>query len=150
MDFHQSIEKGHGRVETRRYWQSTDIDWFQDKGLWKGLKSFGMVESIRCAKGKNTLERRFYLSSLSLDAQCFARAVRGHWGLENNLHWTLDVTFREDDSRARARNAAQNVATLRRIALNLINKDRLQKCPLRAKRYVASIDPDFLTHLLGI
>jgi len=150
MDFHQTIDKGHGRIETRRYWHSTDIDWFQDKDLWKGLTSFGMVESIRRVKGKNTIERRFYLASLALDAQRFAKAVRGHWGVENNLHWALDVTFREDDSRARTRNAAQNLATLRRITLNLIKKDRTKNCSLRAKRYLASIDPDFLKLLLGI
>lgn len=150
MDFHQTIEKGHGRIETRRYWQSTDIQWFQDRALWKDLSSFGMVESIRNVKGKSTIERRHFLTSLPLDAQRFGQAVRGHWGVENSLHWSLDVTFREDDSRARTRNAAQNVATLRRIALNLIKKDRSRKCSLRSKRYIASIDIDFLEHLLGI
>jgi len=149
MDFHQTIEKGHGRVETRRYWQSTDIEWFEDQGLWKGLKSFGMVESIRSIKGKSTLERRYYLSSLPLDAKRFGEAVRGHWGVENSLHWSLDVTFREDDSRARARNAAQNLATLRRMALNLIKKDRSRKASVRTKRYIAAIDLPFLVHLLG-
>lgn len=150
MDFHQTTGKGHGRVETRRYWQSTDIGWFEDKGLWKDLQSFGMVECIRKAGGKTTIERRFFLSSLPLDAQRFGNAVRGHWGVENSLHWSLDVTFREDDSRARTKNAAQNVATLRRIAINLIKKDRSQKCSIRTKRYLAAIDPAFLTHLLGI
>ena len=150
MDFHQSIEKGHGRIDTRRYWQSTDIGWFQDKGLWKGIRSFGMVESIRKVKGKSTIERRYFLSSLPLDAERFGHAVRGHWGVENSLHWSLDVTFREDDSRARTKNAAQNVATLRRIALNLIKKDRSQKCSLKTKRYIAAIDHHFLDHLLGI
>jgi len=148
MDFHQTIEKGHGRVETRRYWQSTDIEWFEDQGLWKGLKSFGMVESIRSIKGKSTLERRYYLSSLPLDAKRFGEAVRGHWGVENSLHWSLDVTFREDDSRARARNAAQNLATLWRMALNLIKKDRSRKASVRTKRYIAAIDLPFLVHLL--
>jgi predicted transposase YbfD/YdcC len=113
MDFFQTLEKGHGRIETRRYWQSTDIDWFEDKKLWKQLRSVGMVESIRSVKGKQTIERRYYLSSLPLDAKTFAKAVRGHWGVENPLHWTLDVTFREDQSRARTRYAAQNLATLR-------------------------------------
>jgi predicted transposase YbfD/YdcC len=150
MDFHQSIEKGHGRIETRRYWQSTDIDWFEDKSLWKGIKSFGMVESIRNTKGKSTIERRYYLSSLPLDAKRFGEAVRGHWGIENSLHWSLDVTFREDDSRARTRNAAQNLATLRRITLNLIKKDRSRKASIRTKRYIAAIDLGFLVHLLGI
>lgn len=150
MDFHQTIEKGHGRIEIRRYWHTIDIDWFDDKKLWKGLKSFGMVESIRKEKGKTTIERRYYLSSLPLGAQRFGHAVRAHWGVENNLHWSLDVTFREDYSRARTKNAAQNMATLRRISLNLIKKDRSRKASLRAKRYIAAIDQDFLTNLLGI
>lgn len=150
MDFHQTIEKGHGRVETRRYWQSTDIDWFQDKPLWKGLRSIGMVESIRKIKGKSTIERRYYLSSLPLDAARFAKAVRGHWGVENSLHWSLDVTFREDDNRARTKNAAQNLASLRRIAINLIKKDTTRKGSIRSKRYIAGIHLPFLVRLLGI
>lgn len=150
MDFHQTIEKAHGRVETRRYWQSTDIDWFEDKALWKGLKSFGMVESIRTVKGKSTIERRYYLSSLPLDARRFAKAARGHWGVENGLHWSLDVTFREDDNRARTRNAAQNLAILRRLALNLLKKDRSRNDFIKGKRFAAALDPDFLRHLIGI
>jgi predicted transposase YbfD/YdcC len=150
MDFFQTGEKGHGRIEKRRYWHSTDIDWFQDKPLWKGLKSIGMVESLRTVKGKTSRERRYYLSSLPLNAERFGKAVRRHWGVENPLHWSLDVIFREDDSRARTKNAAQNLASLRRIALNLVKKDRSQNCSQRAKRIVAALDSDFLKHLLGI
>lgn len=150
MDFFQTVEKGHGRVETRRCWQSTDIDWCEDKVLWKGLKSIGMVESIRNVKGKSSIERRFFLSSLPLDAQRFGKAVRDHWGVENSLHWSLDVTFREDDSRARTKNADQNMAMLRRIALNLVKKDRSKKCSQRQKLIYAALEPDFLKHLLGI
>jgi predicted transposase YbfD/YdcC len=150
MDFFQTVEKGHGRIETRRYWQSTDIDWFEDKKLWKNIHSIGMVESIRCVKGKNTIERRYYLNSLPLDAQIFAKAVRGHWGVENPLHWSLDVTFREDQSRARSKNAAQNLATLRRIALNLVKKNIREKISQRQKRILAALDIGFLEQLLGI
>ena len=150
MDFFQTIEKDHGRIETRRYWQSTDIQWFADKPLWKNLQSFGMVESIRRIKGKSTIERRYYLCSLSLDAQQFAKAVRGHWGVENPLHWSLDVTFGEDRSRARTKNAAQNVATLRRIALNLIKKTPIHKCSARQRRIFAALDQQYLMKLLGI
>jgi predicted transposase YbfD/YdcC len=149
MDFFQTLEKGHGRIETRRYWQSTDIEWFEDRTLWKNLCSMGMVESIRCVKGKNTIERRYYLSSLPLDAQVFAKAVRGHWGVENALHWTLDVTFREDQSRARTNYAAQNLATLRRLALNLVKKDPRPKVSQRQKRILAALDTSFLEQLLG-
>lgn len=150
MDFYQTTDAGHGRNEIRRYWQSTDIDWFEDKHLWKNLRSIGMVESRRKVKGKTSIERRYYLSSLPLNAQRFGKAVREHWGVENPLHWSLDVVFREDDSRARTKNAAQNVASLRRIALNLIKKDRTIKGPQKSKRLAAALDTDFLKHLLGI
>jgi len=150
MDFHQTIDKGHGRIETRRYWQTTDIDWFADKALWKKLRSFGMVESIRKVKGKSTIERRYYLSSLPLGAHEFARAVRNHWGVENNVHWVMDVLFAEDQSRARTEYAAQNLATLRRIVLNLLKKDNTPKLSLRRKRYRAALDEKFLQRLIGI
>lgn len=150
MDFFQTVEKNHGRIETRRYWQSTDVDWFEDKTLWKDLRSFGMVESIRRIKGKRSIERRYYLASLPLDANNFARCVRGHWGVENPLHWTLDVTFHEDHSRARTKYAAQNLATLRRIALNLVKHFPVKKRSLRARRIVAALDGHYLRQLLGI
>jgi predicted transposase YbfD/YdcC len=150
IDFFQTIEKDHGRIETRRYWHSTDIAWFQDKKAWKGLRGLGMVESIRIVKNKRTIERRYYLTSLPLDAKTLARAVRGHWGVENPLHWTLDVTFGEDQSRARDRHAAQNLAALRRIALNLIKQNPKQKVSQRQKRILAALDTDFLEQLLGI
>ncbi|MEI7512962.1 MAG: ISAs1 family transposase [Candidatus Uhrbacteria bacterium] len=149
MDFYQTIEKNHGRIEIRRYWQSIDIDWFQDKGLWKNLTSIGMVESIRRIKGKNSIERRYFLNSLPLNAQRFAKAVRGHWGVENPLHWTLDVTFAEDQSRARTKYAAQNLATLRRIALNLVKNNLREKTSQRQKRLIAALDTKYLEELLG-
>ena len=150
MDFFHPPKKTHEKTEPRRYWQSTDIQWFEDKKLWKHLRSVGMVESIRRIKGKNSIERRYYLSSLPLDAKTFATAVRGHWGVENPLHWTLDVTFGEDQSRARTKHAAQNLATLRRIALNLIKKNPREKVSQRQKRILAALDNRFLEELLGI
>jgi predicted transposase YbfD/YdcC len=150
MAFHQTVDKGHGRIEIRRYWQTNDIDWFEDKMLWKNLRTVGIVESIREIKEKRSIERRYYLSSLKLDAQAFGHAVRGHWGVENPLHWTLDVTFGEDQSRARTKNAAQNLATLRRIALNLLKNDKTQTLPIRRKRMLAALDREYLITLLGI
>jgi predicted transposase YbfD/YdcC len=150
MDFFQSLDKGHGRIERRRCWQTTDIDWFQDKPLWKGLASVGLVESTRTVHGQRTIERRLFLSSLPLDAQTFAQAVRQHWAIENPLHWSLDVTFREDQSRARTRYAAQNLATLRRLALNLVKHDRSRTLSLRQKRMLAAFDHQYLERLLGI
>jgi predicted transposase YbfD/YdcC len=150
MAFYETVEKGHGRIETRRYWHTEDIDWFADKDLWKGLKSVGMVESTREIGEKISTERRLFLSSFKPDAKRFAGAVRGHWGVENNLHWSLDVTFGEDQSRARDKNAAQNLATMRRIIINILKKEETKEISMRRKKNIAALDEDYLKLLLGI
>jgi predicted transposase YbfD/YdcC len=146
----KTVEKDHGRIETRCYYQSDWLDWFADRDQWEGLRSVGMVESSREIDGKVAVERRYYLSSLKLDVETFARAVRGHWGVENKLHWVLDVCFREDQSRARARNAAENLATLRRLALNLLKREKIKKRGIRGKQLNASWDHAYLLRVLGV
>jgi predicted transposase YbfD/YdcC len=146
----ETVEKDHGRLETRRYYQSDQLDWFADRRKWEGLRSVGMVESLRELEGKSTVERRYYLSSLPLGVETFARAVRSHWGVENKVHWTMDVCFREDQSRARAGYAAENLATLRRLALNLLKKETTKKRGIRGKQLNASWDHAYLLRLLGI
>lgn len=140
-------EKDHGRIETRRYYQSDELDWFADREKWEGLRSVGMVESIREVNGQRTTERRYYLSSLKLDVATFARAVRGHWGVENKLHWVMDVCFGEDQSRARTGHAAENLATLRRLALNLLKREKTRKRGIRGKQLNASWDHSYLPGL---
>jgi predicted transposase YbfD/YdcC len=146
----QTVEKDHGRLETRRYYQSDQLDWFADRAKWEGLKSVGMVESIREIDGQATLERRYYLSSLALDVKTFARAVRSHWGVENKVHWVMDVCFGEDQSRARAGYAAENLATLRRLALNLLKQEKTKKRGIRGKQLNAAWDNAYLLKLLKI
>jgi predicted transposase YbfD/YdcC len=147
----EHVEKGHGRMETRRYWQSADIGWFADRGKWEGLRSVGVVEAVRDLHGKTSTERRYYLSSLELDAEKFARAVRSHWGVENQLHWVLDVVFGEDQSRARTGHAAENLATLRRGALNLLKADtRKARHSLKGRIKAAGWDHNYLLHLLAL
>jgi predicted transposase YbfD/YdcC len=146
----QTVEKDHGRLETRRYYQSDQVDWFADRSKWEGLKSVGMVESLRELEGKTTVERRYYLSSLPLGVQTFARAVRGHWGVENKVHWIMDVCFREDQSRARTGYAAENLATLRRLALNLLKREKTKRRGIRGKQLNAGWDHAYLLKLLGI
>jgi len=147
--FLETVEKDHGRIETRRYWQSDVLDWFEDRTQWMGLQSVGRVESIRQIGEKITVERRYYLSSLSLEVKRFARAVRGHWGIENSVHWILDVHFGEDQSRARSRYAAQNLALMRRMALNVLQQNASRKkLSTRRKRKVAGWDNDYLLNLL--
>jgi predicted transposase YbfD/YdcC len=146
----ETVEKDHGRIETRRYYQSAALEWFADRPKWEGLRSVGMVEAIREVSGKATVERRYYLSSLSLGVETFARAVRGHWGVENQLHWVLDVWFREDQSRARAGHAAENLATLRRLALNLLKREKTKKRGIRGKQLNAGWDHAYLLRLLAM
>ena len=144
----ETVEKGHGRIETRRYWQTEDIGWFADQSQWQGLQSVGVVEAIREKDGNRSVERRYYLSSLGVDMDQFARAVRGHWSIENQLHWVLDVIFKEDQNRARSANAAENLAALRRLAVNLLRKDKKCKRSVKGKLMRAAIDPEYLRHLL--
>ena len=150
LAFCQTVEKDHGRIETRRYWQSETLGWFADVGQWEGLRSVGVVESLREIDGQLTTERRYYLSSLALDIGCFSRAVRSHWGVENNVHWHMDVSFAEDQSRARTGFAAENLATLRRLALNLLKRDTTKKRGIRGKQKNAGWDHRYLLHLLDM
>ncbi len=146
----QTIEKDHGRIETRRYYQSDQLAWFADQSAWEGLTSVGVVEATREINGSKTTERRYYLSSLPLNIELFARAVRSHWSIENKVHWILDVSFGEDYSRARSGYAAENLATLRRLALNMLKKETTKKRSIKGKQLNASWDHSYLTRLLGI
>jgi predicted transposase YbfD/YdcC len=146
----ETVEKDHGRLEIRRHYQSDHLDWFADRSKWEGLKSVGMIESTREVEGKVSTERRYYLSSLPLDIATFARAVRSHWGVENKVHWIMDVCFREDQSRARAGYAAENLATLRRLALNLLQREKTKKRGIKGKQLNAGWNHAYLLRLLGI
>ena len=115
---------------------------------WAGLKTLGMVIRTRVINGKETGEVQFYISSLQRNVKLFAKAVRGHWGIENTCHWTLDMTFREDESRARERHVAENLSWLRRFALGLLKQHPDQKMSLVMKRRACGWNTDFLTEVL--
>jgi predicted transposase YbfD/YdcC len=149
LAFTQTTDKGHGRVEVRRYWQTEKIGWFADREAWVGLRSVGVVEARRTVNGQDSVERRYYLSSLPANAEKFGRAVRGHWGVENGLHWVLDVVFGEDQSRARSGYAVENLAATRRLAINLLRRDNTCKRSIKGKLLRAAIDPDYLKHILS-
>jgi predicted transposase YbfD/YdcC len=119
---HVTTEKAHGREELRTYLQLPAPEELPGFMLWKGLKSIGLVTSCCIRDGKETVEVRYYLSSLAVDVTPFARSVRGHWGIENSCHWSLDMTFREDESRLRERHLRQNFAWLNRFALSLLKQ----------------------------
>lgn len=146
-DYHEHTERGHGRVETRRAWIRADLDAELKAAAWPGLQSVGLVEASRTVGEKTSVEQRFYLSSPPPHACEVAQAVRKHWGIENQLHWTLDVTFREDQSRLRTGYGAENFAVLRHIALNLLRQEPSAKS-LPRKRLACALNPDYLLNVL--
>lgn len=142
---------GHGRIETRSVWVSDEVKWLGKDLLeqWPGLSSLALVISTRQEKGKTSVERRYFISSLpGTDATQMAKAIRDHWGVENRLHWQLDVTFDEDQSRVRKDYGAQNLSRLRRMALNLLKK-MPGKQSLKSKRFRCSLDPQYLLSVLS-
>jgi predicted transposase YbfD/YdcC len=144
---HQTQETGHGREETRRYIQMPVPEELPGLGLWKGLKSIGLVES-RCVRdGKETVEVRYYISSLGVGVKRFAHAVRSHWGIENTCHWSLDITYREDESRIRNRHLRENFAWLRRLTLSLL-KQHPSRDSVAMKRLSCGWSEDFMLEVL--
>ena len=146
---HETFEKDHGRLETRRVVATEQIVWLKDSHGWPGLRSIAKVESRRelLAAGKVEEETRYYLSSLLGAAQQIGQAVRSHWGVENGLHWVMDMVFRDDECRIRSQNAPANFATLKHMASNLLRQGK-GKHSMRASRHVAAWNEDFLYSLL--
>ena len=146
-DWFETVEKGHGRAETRRCRSVSDaafIGYLNDRGEWPKLRSVAMVESERYVDGKTSKEVRYYISSLAGDAERLLEVVRGHWGVENSAHWTLDVSFGEDDSRVSKDNGAEMFAALRRMALNMLKRENSLRVGIAAKRKRAGWDHDYL------
>ena len=149
-DYCETIEKGHGRIEIRKCWTCWQIDWLRRRHDWAGLTSMAVVESTRTADGKTCTKRRYFISSHSgRQAQKLAALIRNHWRVENQLHWTLDVSFNEDQCRVRIENAAENLARLRRVSLILLKRDTTCKLGIRSKRAKAAYDQNYLLTLLG-
>jgi predicted transposase YbfD/YdcC len=148
-DYFEQSNGGHGRIETRRVWVTDEVHHLRDIGEWAGLASLAAVECTRqVIGGRTSVERRYFISSLKgCDAERMAQAVRAHWGVENKLHWRLDMSFREDESRLRTGHAAENFSRVRRIVINQLKHDP-RKISLKAKRYRCSIDRQYLLDLL--
>ena len=149
---HQTVEKNHGRLEIRRCWAIDDpavLAWLDPDRAWTGLHSVVMVEAERRLNGVVTRDTRYYLSSLPGEARAIGAAVRGHWGVENRLPWVLDLAFREDESRVRVGHAAENLAVLRHLALNLLRQERTAKLGVKAKRLKAAWDQASLLKVLA-
>ncbi len=147
---YETTDGDHGRVEVRRYVTVSDLDWLEERAKWKNLNLIGMVQSERHIGDKITRETRYYISSLPNDVKRFASTVRDHWTIENQLHWVLDIAFREDDNRVRDRNAAANLAILRRFALSLLKQEKTAKVGIKTKRKRAGWNDDYLLTLFAL
>jgi predicted transposase YbfD/YdcC len=148
---HHTSDADHGRIETRRHWITSDIGWLHERHpAWPDLTSIAMIEAVREEPGKPaSRQTRFYITSIAPDAAEFARAARQHWGIENGLHWVLDVVYREDECRIRKRNGPANFATIRHMTLNLLQRTKTaKKKSVRVKRGLAALDEAFLQSVL--
>jgi predicted transposase YbfD/YdcC len=147
LPVHETVDKDHGRIEIRRCHLSAQIDWLEQKSEWKGLVAVGRVESTRILGDKTSVETRYYLCSF-IDLERFARSVRQHWAIENQQHWVLDVQFGEDDNRTRKDHAPENLALIRRAALNLLNNNGPSKDSLRRRKLRACLSDCYRAELI--
>jgi predicted transposase YbfD/YdcC len=154
-DIDSDIGKDHGRVETRKCWVIDDSKYLfyiqgpDERRWWPGLRSIVKIEATRRIGEKESTETRYYISSRGDSAKALNATIRGHWGVENSLHWVLDIAFREDESRIRAVYAAENLAVVRQLALNLLKQEKTTKRGIRGKRLKAALDTQYLLRVLA-
>lgn len=152
-DYAKTVNGGHGRIETRECWTIAGVeslDFLRGYDNWQGLQTMVKVKRRRQKEDEVTTETHYYISSLANDAESLLQAIRSHWGIENSLHWVLDVAMGEDDSRVRKDHAPQNLGLLRRLALTLLKQETTAKVGVQAKRRKAGWDEDYLLKVLAV
>lgn len=151
-DVFSSIDGGHGRIETRKVWFISDAEWLIERHpRWKSIRGIAMIESWREMRGKETYERRYYITSHhDKSAEFIAKAIRSHWHVENKLHWQLDVSFNEDYNRLRSGNAAENFSLMNKIALNLLKNEKSIRLGVKNKRLKAGWDDAYMMKVLTV
>jgi len=148
FDYDKDVEKDHGRIEIRECWSTENIEWLSQKDDWKNLQSISLVRSTRLIGDNETTEDRLYISSLNADAKKHNFVIRKHWGIENSLHWVLDMVFDEDHCRKRKNHSAENFAIARHVALNLLKQDKTPRLSIRRKRLKSGWDSDYLEKII--
>ncbi len=146
----ESKKVKHGRFEIRKYYITDDLDTISKKNDWAGIQSIAMTEATRIVNGKISVNKKYYISSITPNVKLFAEASRKHWSIENKLHWSLDVTFKEDNSRVRTGFAAENFASIRHIALNILKQDKSLKMSIPRKRMNCAMKVDFLEKVIKL
>lgn len=149
IDYHETSDNAHGRIEERRCWVGYDLENITNRENWKTLSSIVMIESERTLNNNTSIEHRYYICSSQSGAEEILEATRAHWSIENSLHWVLDVAFREDDARLRKDNGPENFAILRHVALNLLKKEKTAKVGVNNKRLIAGWDISYLKKVLN-
>ena len=152
-DYARTVNSGHGRIETRECWTISgeeSLDFLRGSGNWQGLQTIAKVKRRRQKEDEVTTETHYYISSLVNDAESLLQAIRSHWGIENSLHWVLDVAMGEDDSRVRRGYGPQNLGLLRRLALSLLKQEETAKVGIKAKQRKAGWDEDYLLKVLAV
>jgi predicted transposase YbfD/YdcC len=149
-DYYKSEEYSRGRLELREVWTIDDLEWLPQKEEWKDLRSLICLRSTRTQTGVTTVEMRYYISSLPSEAFKLAYAIRSHWGIENKLHWQLDVAYREDACKICKDHGAENFSVIRRATLNILKGDKKTKAGIKNKRSKAGWDRRYMLELLGV
>ena len=150
VDFHETRDNGHGRIEIRRCWTTSLVESLSQHRQWTNLNSLAMIEVDRTVGGQTSTEQRYFISSqANLSASVALNSSRRHWGIENEVHWVLDVAFREDDCRIRAGHAAENFAVIRHLSLNLLKSVKNAKGGIHSRRLQAGWNNDFLLRVLA-
>ncbi|MDQ3990020.1 MAG: ISAs1 family transposase [Actinomycetota bacterium] len=151
-DYARTVDSDHGRLEIRRHWTLHDpelLAHLDPQERWAKLRGVGLVEAERHVGATVTIEQRYFLLSAPLSAAALGRAVRSHWGIENRVHWVLDVSFGEDACRVRSDHGPQNLAVLRHLALNLLRLERSRKGSIATRRFAAALDETYLARVLA-
>lgn len=149
-DYYCSEEKSRDRFEKREVWTTKNLDWLPQLDQWQDLLSIACLKSTRIVKGKETIEFRYYISSLTDDAWKIGNVIRSHWSVENKLHWQLDISYREDSCKVRKDNGAENFSIIRRATLNLLKGDKKTKAGIKNKRSKAGWNKDYMLEILGM
>ncbi len=152
-DYAKKVNKAHGRIETRECWVTSDpeyINFINPDGSWENLKSLAVIKATRVKDEELSSQIRYFISSVEVGAAQMMSFIRQHWEVENKLHWSLDISFREDDSRVRTGHAPENLALVRKMALNLLRLNKSKKCGAKTKRMLCAVDTNFLLEILNL